>query len=91
MPTAHARFMAAVPRVTVTYATAAGSTAGIAERIAAVLRADGLDVDCGPAGPAVDLERADAVVVGSVPADTRSSAASSSCAASRCGVACSTG
>jgi menaquinone-dependent protoporphyrinogen oxidase len=51
--------------VVVTYATAAGSTAGIAERIAAVLRADGCDVDCSPAGPGVDLERADAVVVGS--------------------------
>ena len=54
-----------VPRVVVTYASAAGSTVGIAERVATVLRAGGYDVDCGPAGPAVDLERADAVVVGS--------------------------
>jgi menaquinone-dependent protoporphyrinogen oxidase len=51
--------------VVVTYATAAGSTAGIAERIASVLRDGGCDVDCGPAGPAVDLEQVDAVVVGS--------------------------
>ena len=57
--------MAPVPRVVVTYATAAGSTAGIAERIASVLRDGGCEVDCVPAGPAVDLEQVDAVVVGS--------------------------
>jgi menaquinone-dependent protoporphyrinogen oxidase len=57
--------MATMPRVVVTYATATGSTAGIAERIATALRAGGCEVDCDPAGPAVDLEGADAVVVGS--------------------------
>lgn len=52
-------------RVLVTYATAAGSTAGVAERIAATLQADGAEVVCRPAGPDVDPSDFDAVVVGS--------------------------
>src|SRR5689334_4590674 len=52
-------------RVLVCYATAAGSTAGIAERIAEVIGAAGHDVSCRPAGPDVDLSGFDAVVLGS--------------------------
>lgn len=52
-------------RVLVAYATAAGSTAGIAERIAEVLRADGAQVTCAPVGPGLDPDGFDAVVVGS--------------------------
>ena len=52
-------------RVLVTYATAAGSTEGIAERIAGTLRAAGAEVVCRPAGPDADLQPFDAFVVGS--------------------------
>jgi menaquinone-dependent protoporphyrinogen oxidase len=52
-------------RVLVTYATAAGSTAGVAERIAGTLLAAGADVACRPAGPDIDLRPFDAFVVGS--------------------------
>ncbi len=54
-----------MPRVLVAYATAAGSTAGIAERIAGTLRAQGCEVVCRPVGPDLDLSGFDAVVVGS--------------------------
>ena len=52
-------------RVLVCYATAAGSTAGIAERIAEVLGAAGCAVSCRPAGPDLDLSGVDALVLGS--------------------------
>ena len=52
-------------RVLVAYATAAGSTEGIAERIAATLRDAGGDVTCRPAGPDVDPAAFDVLVVGS--------------------------
>jgi menaquinone-dependent protoporphyrinogen oxidase len=52
-------------RVLVGYATAAGSTAGIAERIAATLEARGADVRCRPLGPDLDPGAFDAFVVGS--------------------------
>ena len=52
-------------RVLVGYATAAGSTAGIAERIAATLRETGADVTCRPVGPDVEPAGFDALVVGS--------------------------
>ena len=41
-------------RVLVAYATAAGSTAGVAERIAVTLQAAGADVVCRPAGSDLD-------------------------------------
>ena len=52
-------------RVLVGYATAAGSTAGIAERIAGTLRDQGCEVVCRPVGPDLDPSAFDAVVVGS--------------------------
>lgn len=52
-------------RVLVAYATAAGSTAGIAERIAGDLREAGCEVACRPAGPDLDPAAFDALVVGS--------------------------
>jgi len=52
-------------RVLVTYSTAAGSTAGIAERIAQVLAAAGCTVQCLPASAVPDVEGVDALVVGS--------------------------
>lgn len=52
-------------RVLVTYATAAGSTAGVAERIAGTLQAAGADVACRPVGPDLDVRDFDAFVVGS--------------------------
>jgi menaquinone-dependent protoporphyrinogen oxidase len=52
-------------RVLVGYATAAGSTAGIAERIAARLREQGCDVVCRPVGPDLDPADFDALVLGS--------------------------
>jgi menaquinone-dependent protoporphyrinogen oxidase len=57
--------MDGTPRVLVGYATAAGSTAGIAERIADTLRAQGCEVLCRPVGPDLDPSAFDAVVVGS--------------------------
>ncbi|MGY1704827.1 flavodoxin domain-containing protein [Geodermatophilus sp. SYSU D00697] len=56
--------MAADTRVLVGYATSAGSTRGIAERIAAGL-AEVADVTVGPLGPDVDPARFDAFVIGS--------------------------
>ena len=52
-------------RVLVGYATAAGSTAGIAERIADTLRARGCEVICRPVGPDIDPLGFEAVVLGS--------------------------
>lgn len=52
-------------RVLVCYATADGSTADIAERIADVMGASGCDVSCRPTGPGIDLSGWDALVVGS--------------------------
>ena len=52
-------------RVLVTYSTAAGSTAGIAERIAQVLRSAGCTVRCLPASAVPDVEGVDALVEGS--------------------------
>jgi len=52
-------------RVLVCYATAAGSTAEIAARIAGVIGAAGCDVSCRAAGPDLDLAGTDALVVGS--------------------------
>ena len=52
-------------RVLVGYATAAGSTAGIAERIGETLREQGCEVVCRPVGPDLDPSAFDAVVVGS--------------------------
>jgi menaquinone-dependent protoporphyrinogen oxidase len=53
------------PRVLVGYATAAGSTAGVAERIAQMLRDAGATVTCRPVGPDLEPTGFDAVVVGS--------------------------
>jgi menaquinone-dependent protoporphyrinogen oxidase len=52
-------------RVLVGYATAAGSTAGIAERIAATLRDVGCEVVCRPVAPDLDPSAFDALVLGS--------------------------
>jgi menaquinone-dependent protoporphyrinogen oxidase len=52
-------------RVLVGYATANGSTAEIAERIAARLRRPGCAVDCRPVGPAITPASYDAIVLGS--------------------------
>jgi len=57
--------MMSPPRVLVSYASAAGSTAGIAERIAEVLRTAGCEVVCRPADPDADLAGFDALVLGS--------------------------
>jgi menaquinone-dependent protoporphyrinogen oxidase len=57
--------MAAAPHVLVAYATASGSTAGIAQRIADVLRAAGCAVVCRSVGEDLVLERFDALVLGS--------------------------
>jgi menaquinone-dependent protoporphyrinogen oxidase len=51
-------------KVLVAYATKHGATAGIAERIADVIRADGLDVDIYPAATARNVETYDAFVIG---------------------------
>jgi menaquinone-dependent protoporphyrinogen oxidase len=52
-------------RVLVGYATAAGSTTGIAERIATTLRHTGAEVVCRPVGPDLDPSGFDAFVLGS--------------------------
>jgi menaquinone-dependent protoporphyrinogen oxidase len=57
--------MSDAPRVLVTYATAAGSTAGIAERIAEILRTTGCEVTCRPADPDVDPAGFEVLVMGS--------------------------
>jgi menaquinone-dependent protoporphyrinogen oxidase len=57
--------MITTPRVLVTYASAAGSTAGVAEQIADTVRIAGCEVVCRPVGSDVDPAGFDAVVVGS--------------------------
>ncbi|MCF6507299.1 flavodoxin [Blastococcus sp. MG754426] len=52
-------------RVTVAHASAAGSTAEVAEEITAVLTGRGYRTTCRPAGPDLDPHDADALVVGS--------------------------
>lgn len=52
-------------RVLVVYATACGSTRGIAERIGECLRTEGVTVDCLPVQADLDVAAYDAVVVGS--------------------------
>jgi menaquinone-dependent protoporphyrinogen oxidase len=59
------RRASSLPRVLVTYATATGSTAGIAERIADLLRSAGAAVACRSVGPDVEPADYDAVIVGS--------------------------
>jgi menaquinone-dependent protoporphyrinogen oxidase len=53
------------PTVLVAFAAQSGSTAGIAELIAAELRLAGLAVECRPAAEVVDLAPYDALVLGS--------------------------
>jgi menaquinone-dependent protoporphyrinogen oxidase len=65
MPTTSLDPMDETTRVLVGYATAAGSTTGIAERIAATLRHTGSEVVCRPVGPDVDPASFDAFVLGS--------------------------
>jgi hypothetical protein len=60
-----ADLMDTTPRVLVAYSTAAGSTAGVAERIAEALRRAGCEVACRPAGPDLDPAGVDALVLGS--------------------------
>jgi menaquinone-dependent protoporphyrinogen oxidase len=52
-------------KVLVVYASRHGSTHGIAQRIADVLRTEGLEVDLAPADHAAGVGAADAVVLGS--------------------------
>lgn len=52
-------------RVIIAYASAAGSTADVAEEVAAVLTGRGYRVTCRPAGTDLDPLDADALVVGS--------------------------
>ena len=52
-------------KVLVVYASRHGATRGIAQRIADVLRTEGLEVDVAPADHAAGVGAADAVVVGS--------------------------
>jgi menaquinone-dependent protoporphyrinogen oxidase len=65
MPTTSLDPMEETTRVLVGYATAAGSTTGIAERIATTLRHTGSEVVCRPVGPDVDPTSFDAFVLGS--------------------------
>lgn len=53
------------PRVLVGYATAQGSTTGVAERVATVLTDAGLDVLCRPVAPDLDPAGFDVLVLGS--------------------------
>jgi hypothetical protein len=57
--------MTAGPRILVAHASAAGSTVGIAERIADTLRRGGCEVVCRPAGAAVNPRAFDGLVLGS--------------------------
>lgn len=52
-------------RTLVTYASKRGGTAGLADAIAEILRARGLDVDCMPIEKVDDVSRYDAFVIGS--------------------------
>ena len=52
-------------KVLVAYATRHGATAGIAERIAATLQAEGLEAEARPAGSVKTLAPYDAFVIGS--------------------------
>lgn len=52
-------------QVLVAFASQTGSTAGIADTIAAVLTRDGLSVDCRPAADVTDLAPYAAIVLGS--------------------------
>lgn len=52
-------------RVLVAFSSRTGSTAGIAEAVAAVMRQAGLAVDCRPAGEVADVTPYRAVVLGS--------------------------
>lgn len=52
-------------RVLVAFASRSGTTAGVAEAVAAVLRGAGLAVDCVPAGEAADPASYGAIVLGS--------------------------
>lgn len=52
-------------RILVAFASRAGSTAGIAEEVAAVLRTSGLAADCRAAGTVDDVTQYDAVILGS--------------------------
>jgi menaquinone-dependent protoporphyrinogen oxidase len=54
-----------VQRVLIAFANRAGSTAGIAEEIAIVLRRPGLDVECRLASDVTDVTPYDAVILGS--------------------------
>lgn len=54
-----------VQRVLVAFANRAGSTAGIADEIATVIRRAGLDVECRVAGDVADVTPYDAVILGS--------------------------
>lgn len=51
--------------ILVTYATKYGATEGIAERIAATLKTEGLTVDLAPVGAVKDLTQYNAFVIGS--------------------------
>jgi menaquinone-dependent protoporphyrinogen oxidase len=65
LPRVGASTLIVVTRVLVAYASKRGSTAEIAESIAAALRDSGLSVDCVPVGEVASLEPYDAVVLGS--------------------------
>jgi hypothetical protein len=52
-------------RVLVAFASEQGSTAGIARAIARALRAQGIDVDCLPAGSVTDVSPYEGVILGS--------------------------
>ncbi|RBY87743.1 flavodoxin domain-containing protein [Blastococcus sp. TF02A-30] len=64
-PTAARHPTAQHPTALIAYATAAGSTAGIAERIAATLAEDGAEVTCRAVTDDLDPAGFDVVVVGS--------------------------
>lgn len=63
--------VAAEPRILIVYATRAGSTEGVAQRIATVLRDARLRVAVRRAGPGVDAAAYDAVILGSPVYDGR--------------------
>ncbi|SOC49601.1 menaquinone-dependent protoporphyrinogen oxidase [Blastococcus aggregatus] len=57
--------MDASTHVLVGYASAHGSTAGVADRIAARINSFGCEVDCRPVGPDLDPAAYDAILLGS--------------------------